>query len=57
MSKPTPTKSKVTRSIALDKTVAAAASRMAKAENRSFSNFVETVMTEAVRPVGKKPTL
>ncbi|RYD62373.1 MAG: hypothetical protein EOP83_14795 [Verrucomicrobiaceae bacterium] len=43
----TPATAKVTRSVALDKDVAAAATKAAKAENRSFSNYVETLLARA----------
>ena len=45
----TSTANKVTRSVALDKSVAASAGREAKAQNRSFSNYVETLIAEALK--------
>jgi|GEM_PF-2796856 len=35
---------KISRSVALDKKVAAAAQREAQKQNRSFSNYVETLL-------------
>lgn len=43
---------KVSRSVAIDKSVAVAAQREAKKQNRSFSNYVETLLADAL---SKKP--
>ena len=50
----TPATAKVTRSVALDKDVAEAATQAAKAENRSFSNYVETLLTKAQKAASEK---
>lgn len=45
---------KVSRSVALDKDVAEKASRAAKKQNRSFSNYVETLLAEELKKGGKR---
>lgn len=42
------TRPKLTRSVALDQDVARASARAARAQNRSFSNYVETVLARAL---------
>lgn len=47
---------KVSRTVALDKEVAKSASAEAKRQNRSFSNYVETLLAEAREEAKRKPS-